>query len=108
MSEYNISMNKTDLIDFLPSIHNIDNKKPKKIGQLGYSKYQILKSCKLDPSKGNYTKVNECIDIGFLKQVNDNPPEFTPDKNKIWNFWKNTPSGQECKKMIGHHVAVFE
>ena len=101
-------MNKNDLVEFLPGIHNMDKKKPKKIGQTGYSKYQVLKICNVDPSKGNYKKVNECIDMGFLTQVNDNPPEFLPDKNKIWSFWKSTPSGKECKRMIEDHAAVFE
>ncbi len=108
MSEYTSIMNKNDIVKFLPSIHNMDTKEPKKRGLIGYSKYQILKICNEDINKGNYKKVNECIDMGFLKKVNDDPPEFIPDKNKIWKFWKNTPSGQESKKMIGQHLAVFE
>lgn len=101
-------MKRKDLLEFLPNIHNMNPKKIKKIGQKGFSKYQILKACCLDPSQGNYKKINECIDMGFLVEVNDNPPEYIPNENKIWSFWKKTPAGEECKNMIKKHAALFE
>lgn len=99
-------MNKNDIIEFLPTLHNMQYRIEK--GQKGLTKYQLCKALKMGPSRSDYTKINECIIMGLIKQVNDNPPEFLPDKNKIWEFWKNTPAGQESIKMIGDHAAVFE
>lgn len=101
-------MNKNDLVEFLPWLHNIEVKKVRKMGQRGLTKYQILKYAGIDPSKHNYGKLNECIEMGFLKRVNDNPPEFIPDQENIWNFWKGTPSGQQCKAMMENHAVVLE
>lgn len=100
-------MNKTDILSILPAIHNIDKKKMKH-GENGFSKYQVLKILKLDNSKGNYKKINDCIDMGFLSQVNHNPPEFLPDREKIWKFWNETPIGIEAKKMLEDHAVVLE
>jgi hypothetical protein len=94
-------MNKNDLIEFLPWIHNLDQKR-------GMSKYEILKRMNIDTSKHNYRKIAECIDMGFLRQVSNNPPEFVPDREKIWNFWRETPSGLQCKNMIEDHAVVLE
>lgn len=101
-------MKRKDILEFIPIIHEMNPKKMKKIGQKGFSKYQILKSCDLRTNQNNYNKIDECIVMGFLIEVNDNPPEFIPDKNKIWSFWKKTPTGIICKNMIKNHLALFE
>lgn len=101
-------MTNTNIIEFISIIHNIDVKKLKKTEQKGFTRYQILNLCGMDTNRWNYKKINECIDMGFLKRVKDNPPEFLPEKGNIWDFWKKTPQGRESKKMIAEHVAVFE
>lgn len=101
-------MNKNDLIELLPRIHNLNMKSLKKKGQKGFTKYQVLTKIGIEPNTNNYRKLTECIDMGFLVLVNDNPPEYKPDRDKIWDFWKQTPSGSECKKMIEGHVVTFE
>lgn len=101
-------MNETEILKFLPNIHNIDYKILNKDEQKGFTKYQILNSCDLLTNQKNCKKIDECVDMGFLKQVNNNPPEYIPDKNKIWSFWKKTPVGEECKNMIKEHINLID
>lgn len=99
-------MNNSDLLEFLPCLHCIDKEEIKNIqkeGQRGFTKYQILKLLSINTSTQNYGKLNECIVKGFLKCVNDNPPQFLPDKDKIWEFWKETGFGAKCMEMVGEH-----
>lgn len=104
-------MNKSDLLEFIPSLHNIDEKEIKNIqkdGQKGLTKYQILKLLCLESNQGNYKKLNECIVVGLLKCVNDNPPQFLPDRDRIWEFWNENPVGSQCMEMMKRHTVILE
>jgi hypothetical protein len=101
-------MNRKDLVGFLPLLHSINEKEIKnlqKAGQKGLGRYQILRFLKRDTAqlKQAYSIINECIDMGLLKRVNDNPPEFLPEKEKIWKLWKETPCGIKCIEMVNNH-----
>lgn len=97
-------MNVGDILKLLPGLHGMNNKK-------GYTRYQVLKILGLDIHRSNYRKLTEFAEIGFLIRVDTNPDEtplYIPDKDKIWNFWKNSKQGEDCKKMIEEHSVVLE
>lgn len=100
-------MQDDDILKILPKLYNIPDEeikkainKGKKEGQKGLSRYQIVDMCMLGCSKRIYGKLNEFIVMGFLVQVNNNPPEFQIDKEKIWEFCKETDIGKNWVEMV--------
>lgn len=85
-------MNEVDLIKFLPGIYNLINK-PK-------TRYDILKTLGMQTSTQNYKKIEECIDMGFLKRDKSSSQTFVADRDRIWDFWKKTPLGRKVLEMI--------
>lgn len=82
-----------DLIKILPKIYNLIDKPT--------SRFEILRKIGLDPNtKKNYTKIDECIDMGFLQREKLNSQTFKADKKRIWHFWNETPIGKDIMKMV--------
>ena len=98
MSENNLIMNEVDLARFLPAIYNLIDR-PK-------TRYDILKTLKLQPSTQNYRKIDECIDMGFLKKKNLNPQTFIADRERIWEFWKKAPIGKVVLEMVSDRTVL--
>lgn len=101
-------MKKTDIITLLPVLHNLDIGKYKEKKAKGLNKYQLIRILFDEGRSGNYyAKIEELIDMGFLEKVNDKPPEFIPDKVKIWEFFEETPIGDEILDMVRDHKPLF-
>ncbi len=93
-------MKELELVRLLPRLHDLNSKH-------SLTRYDIIKQIGFEMRTLSYSKLDECIEMGFLKQVGENPPTFIPDKNKIWDFWKGTPFGETLMKMVEDHEVVF-
>ena len=80
-------MNEMDIIRILPALYNLISKP--------MTRYDILKKLGLQPNTArNYKKIDECIDMGFLKKKDPSTQLFVADRERIWRFWKQTPIGK--------------
>jgi hypothetical protein len=94
-------MKEPEILLYLPKLYFMKGQK---------NKYEILKELNLSGRGRDYDKVKEMIDMGFLNKVSDNPPTFevTSDhKNRIWNFFRQTPIGEEIMRIIEDRKLVF-
>lgn len=90
-------MNEIDIIRILPALYNLINKP--------MTRYDILKKLGLQPNTArNYKKIDECIDMGFLKKEDPSKQFFVADKERIWDFWKKTPSGKVIYDMFNERT----
>jgi len=97
-------MNEIDLIRLLPTVYNLIDK-PK-------TRYDILRTLeketitKVGTRDRDYRKVDELIEMGFLKKKNTKPPTFVADKEAIWEFWKKTPIGKIIVEMFSDRTVL--